>query len=118
MFYETSADATDYLYTQLEYRQLGIAVQFRSNQEVYRVTYIGDKWPYGNASSVCKQPKKGLAYIACGCGCCGAPEKRQCFYQSKGDDLQQIVQTDKNAAKDPNCAMVGCSFGIKYVYCD
>lgn len=116
MLYETSISP---MYAQMEYRQIGIAVQLRPNQEVYRIIYISDKWPYGNTSSSCNQPKKGLAYIACGCGCCGGVQpKRQCIYQSRGDDLQQIVQKDKDAAKNPRCAMTGCSTGIKYVYCD
>lgn len=116
MLYETSVKA---MYTQMEYRQVGMAVQFRPNQEeVYRIIYISDKWPYGNTSSLCNQPTKRLAYNACGCGCCGAAQNRQCIYQAKGDDLQQIVQRDKDAAKNPDCARAGCSIGIKYVYCD
>ena len=119
MLYETSAEAMYPIYPQMEYRQLGIAVQVRLNQEVYRIFYISDKWPYGNTSSSCNQPKKRLAYIACDCGCCGGVQpKRQCIYQSRGDDLQQIVQRDKDAAKNPDCARAGCSIGNKYVYCD
>jgi len=119
MLYETSVEAINPTYAQMEYRRIGTVVQFRLNQEVYRIIYIGDKWPYGNTSSSCNQPKKRLAYIACGCGCCGGVQpKRQCIYQSKGEDLQQIVPRDKDAAKNPNCALVGCSIGTKYVYCD
>ena len=119
MLYESAAEAMYPIYPQMEYRQLGIAVQVRLNQEVYRIFYIGDKWPYGNTSSSCNQPKKRLAYIACDCGCCGGVQpKKQCIYQLRGDNLQQIVQRDKDAAKNPDCARAGCSIGNKYVYCD
>jgi len=118
MLYEASAKGMYPIYPQMEYRQLGIAVQVGSSEKVYRIFYISDEWPYGNTSSLCNQPKKRLAYIACGCGCCGYPQNSQCIYQAKGDDLLQIVQRDKDTAKNPNCARVGCSLGTKYVYCD
>ena len=115
--YETSATTETFL-TRMEYRQLGVAVQVRL-KEVYRIDYISDKWPYGNPASLCGQPQKGLAYIACGCGCCGGVQpRRQCLYRSKGDDLQAIVRKDKERAKNPGCALAGCSLGTKYVYCD
>jgi hypothetical protein len=119
VLYETSAEVMNPTYPQMEYRQIGTVVQFRPSQEVYRIIYISDKWPYGNTSSSCNQPRKRLAYIACDCGCCGGVQpKRQCIYQSKGDGLQQIVQRDKDAAKNSNCALAGCSIGTRYVYCD
>ena len=115
--YETSANTETFL-TRMEYRQLGVAVQFRL-KEVYRIDYISDKWPYGNSASLCGQPQKGLAYIACGCGCCGGVEpRRQCLYRSKGDNLEAIIQKDKEQQKSAICANVGCALGTKYVYCD
>jgi hypothetical protein len=58
-------------------------------------------------------------YIACRCGCCPeAKPQEKCLYHSKGDDLNKIIDEDKQLAKDPGCAFVGCSFGIKYKYCD
>jgi hypothetical protein len=117
--YEVSEGPINSSYQQMEYRRLGMAIQFRTEQEVYQIVYIGDKWPYGATSSLCSQPQKGLAYIACGCGCCGDEFiSKKCIYRSKGDDLQAIVKSDKKAAKDPNCALMGCSFGVKLVYCD
>lgn len=119
MFYETSVEAISPTYVQMEYRHLGVTVQFTLDREVYRFIYISDKWAYGNSSSLCNQPKKHLAYIACSCGCCGGvTPKRQCIYQSRGDDLKAMVQSDRESAKNPQCAKVGCSAGIKYVYCD
>ena len=119
MLYETSEETMNPIYAPMEYRQLGIVIQLRSTRQVYRIIYISDKWPYGNPASLCGQPQRGLAYIACGCGCCGGMEpKRQCLYRSKGDSLQAIVRRDQEAAKNPNCAQSGCSFGTKYVYCD
>lgn len=118
MLYENPDEALSPLYSNMEYRQLGVAAQFRIPTEVYRVYYISEKWPYGNPTSLCNQPQKGLAYVACGCGCCGEPMKRQCLHRSKGDDLKAIVRRDKEEAKMAICAQVGCSFGIKYVYCD
>lgn len=117
--YEVSEGPINSIYEQMEYRRLGMAIQFRTEQEVYQIVYISDKWAYGATSSLCSQPQKGLAYIACGCGCCGDEFiSKKCLFRSKGDDLEAIVQSDKEAQKDPNCATMGCSLGIKYVYCD
>ena len=59
------------------------------------------------------------SYIACGCGCCGGEEPAvKCLYYSKGDDIKKIIEEDKKAAQDPICPTVGCSKGIKYIYCD
>jgi parallel beta-helix repeat protein len=59
------------------------------------------------------------SYIACGCGCCDDIEPLVvCLYHSKGDDIQKIIKEDQEAAQNPDCALVGCSRGIKYVYCD
>ncbi|MBI4346288.1 MAG: hypothetical protein HY553_05510 [Elusimicrobia bacterium] len=58
-------------------------------------------------------------YLACGCGCCGGVEPlRQCLYHSKGDDPKKIIEEDLAAAKNPACAMAGCSRGIEYLWCD
>jgi hypothetical protein len=117
MPYETTADPMN-PFTRMEYRQLGITIQF-NQKEVYRIVYISDKWPYGNPASICGQPQKGVAYFACGCGCCGGVQpKRQCLYRSKGDNLEAIIQNDKESKKNPGCALAGCSLGTKYVYCD
>lgn len=58
-------------------------------------------------------------YVACGCGCCGGLEPGlQCLYHAKGDCLQAIIDQDETAAANPGCAMAGCSFPVKYQYCD
>lgn len=58
-------------------------------------------------------------YIACGCGCCDdvAPATR-CLYRSKQDDLGAIIEADQARRQEPDCARVGCSAPIRYVYCD
>lgn len=59
------------------------------------------------------------SYIACGCGCCGGAEPvKRCFYHSKDDSLEKIIEEDKKAAKSQDCPLVGCSQGIKYIFCD
>ncbi|MBZ4330150.1 hypothetical protein NR800_22625 [Corallococcus interemptor] len=58
-------------------------------------------------------------YVACGCGCCGGVEPEvKCLSCAKGDDLQALIQKDEEARRDPQCAVMGCSTGTKYVYCD
>lgn len=123
MLYEASVEeaitSTNVQHVQMEYRQLSVTVQFRSEQEVYRIIYVSGKWPFGNAYSLCDQPKKHLAYTACGCGCCGGTQpKKQCIFQSKGDDLKAMVQKDIESGRNTQCDRVGCGSGIKYVYCD
>lgn len=62
-------------------------------------------------------------YISCGCGCCGFDEplekiaKEECLYKSKGESIQDKINQDKQLSPEL-CATVGCSFPIKYVYCD
>jgi len=59
------------------------------------------------------------SYTACGCGCCGGVEPTlKCLYHSKGDDIQKIIEEDKQAAQNPLCPQMGCSHPIKYIYCD
>lgn len=58
-------------------------------------------------------------YVACGCGCCGGVEPQvQCLSCANGDDIQALIEKDKVAKADPQCAYAGCSPGTKYVYCD
>ncbi|MBU1110496.1 hypothetical protein KKB83_02675 [Patescibacteria group bacterium] len=62
-------------------------------------------------------------YISCGCGCCGFDEpleeiaKEECLYKSKGENIQDKINQD-NQLSPGLCATVGCSFPIKYGYCD
>lgn len=63
------------------------------------------------------------SYISCGCGCCGFDKpleevaKVECLYKSKGESIQDKINQDKQLSPYL-CATVGCSFPIKYVYCD
>ena len=63
------------------------------------------------------------SYISCGCGCCGFDgsleeiAKKECVYKSKGGSLQDKINQDKQLSPE-SCATMGCSFPIKYVYCD
>ncbi len=62
-------------------------------------------------------------YISCGCGCCVFDKrleeiaKVECLYHSKGEKIQDKIDQD-NRLTPESCAAVGCSFPIKYVYCD
>ncbi|MBI2011407.1 hypothetical protein HYS91_01430 [Candidatus Daviesbacteria bacterium] len=59
------------------------------------------------------------SYTACGCGCCGGvPAETQCLYKSKGDSLDEIKAEDIKTSKSESCAVMGCSRGTKYHYCD
>lgn len=50
----------------------------------------------------------------CGCGCCGEAMGRACYYPALGESRDDI----SNPVPPPqNCAMAGCSFGIRHVCC-
>jgi flagellar basal body-associated protein FliL len=64
------------------------------------------------------------SYISCGCGCCSFQDKTleeiaqtKCLYKSKGEHIQDRIDRDKQLSPD-FCATVGCSFPVKYIYCD
>jgi hypothetical protein len=60
-----------------------------------------------------------VSYIACGCGCCSNESAREeCLYHSKGDDMNVVMESDKAQVGSPGCENVGCSYPVKYVYCD
>ncbi len=62
---------------------------------------------------------EAVSYIACGCGCCSTENPRvECLNRSKGDDMNLVIKKDKEMAGSPECANMGCSAPIKYVYCD
>lgn len=62
-------------------------------------------------------------YISCGCGCCGFSQplekiaKTECLYRSKGEYIQGKIDRDQGLSPEM-CATAGCSYPIKYVYCD
>ena len=71
------------------------------------------------ASSNPDMLQKSQSYIACGCGCCGGVEpEARCLFHAKGDNLRWIMENEKKSSKNPGCAQAGCSFGVKYTYCD
>lgn len=67
--------------------------------------------------------KEPESYIACGCGCCTFDKpleeiaKIECLYKSKDESIQDKIEQD-NKLSPELCARAGCSFPIKYVYCD
>ena len=61
----------------------------------------------------------GNEYTVCGCGCCGGYEPPvKCLAEDGGAALNQIIKDDKVARNNPNCPLMGCSFGTTYRYCD
>ncbi len=63
------------------------------------------------------------SYVVCGCGCCGggrgpARGRKVCLYWSKGQDIRKLIAQDKQAKKNPQCRVMGCSLGTWYEYCD
>ena len=69
------------------------------------------------------ESEEPTSYISCGCGCCGFDKpfeeiaKVECLYKSNGESIQDKIDQDKQLSPDL-CSTVGCSFPIKYVYCD
>lgn len=65
---------------------------------------------------------KGESYLACGCGCCGGPgevpPEKKCLDRKNGETLAKVKAMDEKSRKDPQCAMMGCSRGTEYSYCD
>ena len=76
--------------------------------------------PNKNVKTQTQEPE---SYISCGCGCCGFDKpleeiaKVECLYKSRGESIQDKIDQDKQLSPEL-CATVGCSFPIKYVYCD
>lgn len=59
-----------------------------------------------------------VPYTACGCGCCsGVKPLERCLDRSKADELQDIIARDRMHKQSPDCAMMGCSRGIRYKPC-
>jgi hypothetical protein len=78
--------------------------------------------PTATANPTPKTEAKALtSYVACGCGCCGGlpePTQKTCVYHAKGDSLEAIKANDEKSRQSPKCAVVGCSRGTKYEFCD
>ncbi len=59
------------------------------------------------------------SYLACDCGCCGGVEPAErCLYESRGDDLNEIIENNKKISQSKECELMGCSTGVRYMYCD
>jgi hypothetical protein len=64
-------------------------------------------------------PTEPEFYIACGCGCCSIEDPEiKCLYKSQGDDINKIIADDKLASQNPDCKFAGCSYPVKYVFCE
>jgi hypothetical protein len=48
----------------------------------------------------------------CGCGCCGQPMGRACWYPARGESAAGIPDP-----RPANCATVGCSAGVRHLCC-
>jgi hypothetical protein len=65
-----------------------------------------------NLAAVC--PAGVPPLDVCGCGCCGEAMGRACYYPAHGESRDDIP----NPVPPPqNCAMAGCSFGVRHVCC-
>src|SRR5258705_2473506 len=76
--------------------------------------------PNGKAISKRRELAKLPTYTACGCGCCGGLKPQvKCLYRSKGDDIQKIIEADKETASNTKLFAVAVwSFPLQYKYCD
>ncbi|OGK12675.1 hypothetical protein A3C98_05265 [Candidatus Roizmanbacteria bacterium RIFCSPHIGHO2_02_FULL_37_15] len=78
---------------------------------------------FNKAENFKKVTQEAQSYISCGCGCCGFDKplaeiaKVECLYKLKGESIEEKIEQDKKLTPE-QCAAVGCSFPIKYVYCD
>ena len=59
-------------------------------------------------------------YTDCGCGCCANLQPTEkCVYRSRSESVDKIAALAKSNAPSPqSCALIGCSKGIHYHYCD
>jgi hypothetical protein len=63
-----------------------------------------------DAAALC--PEGAASFDACGCGCCGPPAVRACYYPERGESISTIPNP-----MPTNCALAGCSLGTHYVCC-
>lgn len=58
-------------------------------------------------------------YVACGCGCCGSgpTEVTRCYYPEAGDELADLIASDRMQQASPSCATAGCSVGVRHACC-
>jgi hypothetical protein len=69
-----------------------------------------DAAPGDGATAACPA---GVAPVdVCGCGCCGEAMGRACYYPARGETREEIPNPPGQ-----NCAMAGCSYGIRHVCC-
>jgi hypothetical protein len=63
-----------------------------------------------DATAMC--PPGAPTFDACGCGCCGPPLSKACYYP----ELGQSIATVPNPTPT-NCNIAGCSAGVHYECC-
>ena len=57
-------------------------------------------------------------FVDCGCGCCGGVEPAEvCVRASLGETLES-VRGDPPRSTPEQCALAGCSLGIRYRCCE
>ncbi len=59
-------------------------------------------------------------YVECGCGCCGGVTDEEmaaapCVSRA---EMKSIIERDREAADDPECAVAGCALGTPHRVCD
>jgi hypothetical protein len=68
------------------------------------------------SDGVCLQPAACPAGApsrdVCGCGCCGEPQRKACYFPALGQSASTIPDPTPG-----NCALAGCSAGVRYVCC-
>ncbi len=63
-------------------------------------------------------PNQGLReYVRCGCGCCSGDARPAPRCVSTEGELRAIAADDAQARNNPQCAVMGCSLGTRYVLC-
>jgi hypothetical protein len=76
----------------------------------------GGSWWYATTRS---ETINQESYLACGCGCCSGVEPRtQCLYADRGESLEEVIARDQATKRDPSCPFSGCSFPVRYEYCE
>ncbi|PIN90330.1 hypothetical protein COU57_03825 [Candidatus Pacearchaeota archaeon CG10_big_fil_rev_8_21_14_0_10_32_14] len=80
---------------------------------------LGSPAKLGTCSRDCSSGENG-SYLSCGCGCCSFSEPLEKIAQEKcfpeGKTLDDMRKKD-NQLSTEQCALAGCSYPIKYVYC-
>jgi len=85
--------------------------------------YTPSPQSFQSTSTPTPTPQSPQSYISCSCGCYPFDKpleeiaKKQCLYRSQGDSIEDKIKQDQQLTEQ-DCAAVGCSYPIKYQYCD